>query len=245
LIVIPAIDIRNGRCVRLEQGEMSKETVYSNDPGAMAERWVSQGAERLHVVDLDGAVRGKPVNLDGVRRILESVSVPVQLGGGIRDLAALESYLQLGVDWIILGTSAIKDPDFLEKACREFPGRIILGMDARGERVAVEGWTEETTLTPRDIARRSEAVGVCTIIYTDIHRDGMGTGPNVERTRALARSVGIPVIASGGISGIRDVSEISRLKSEGVMGMITGRALYQGILNLPEAILVASGGEPL
>ncbi|MFO7785249.1 MAG: 1-(5-phosphoribosyl)-5-[(5-phosphoribosylamino)methylideneamino]imidazole-4-carboxamide isomerase [Thermodesulfobacteriota bacterium] len=243
MIVIPAIDLRNGRCVRLQQGELSRETVYSDDPGAMAEQWVSQGAKRLHVVDLDGAVSGTPANRDGVRRILDAVSIPVQLGGGIRDMAALDSYLQLGVDGIILGTSAIKDPGFLKTACREFPGRIILGIDARGERVAVEGWTEETQLTPEDIARRSEKAGVSTIIYTDIRRDGMGTGPNVERTRAIARSVGIPVVASGGISGIRDVAEIASLEPEGVIGMITGRALYQGTLNLPEAILVASGAK--
>ncbi len=243
MIVIPAIDLRNGCCVRLQQGNLSRETVYSDDPGSMAEQWVRQGAERLHVVDLDGAVSGAPVNRDGVRGILEAVRVPVQLGGGIRDMAVLEAYIKLGVDGIILGTSAIKDPDFLETACREFPGRIILGIDARGERVAVEGWTEETPLTPEEIARRSESVGVSTIIYTDIRRDGMGTGPNVERTRALARSVAIPVIASGGISGIRDVAEVARLEPDGVIGMITGRALYQGTLNLPEAILAASGAK--
>lgn len=243
MIVIPAIDLRNGRCVRLQQGELSRETVYSDDPGAMAEQWVSQGAERLHVVDLDGAVKGAPANRDGIRRILDAVRVPVQLGGGIRDMATLGSYLQMGVDGIILGTSAIKDPGFLETACRKFPGRIILGIDARGERVAVEGWTEETELTPEDMARRSEKTGVSAIIYTDIRRDGMGTGPNVDRTRALARSVGIPVIASGGISGIQDVAEITRLEQEGVIGMITGKALYQGTLSLHEAIMVASGAK--
>lgn len=245
MIVIPAIDLRNGCCVRLQQGNLSRETVYSDDPGAMAEQWVRQGAKRLHVVDLDGAVSGAPVNRDGVRGILEAVRVPVQLGGGIRDMAALEAYIKLGVDGIILGTSAIKDPGFLETACREFPGRIILGIDARGERVAVEGWTEETPLTPEEIARRSEKVGVSTIIYTDIRRDGMGTGPNVERTRALARSVAIPVIASGGISGIRDVAEVARLEPDGVIGMITGRALYQGTLSLPEAIQAASGAKKI
>ncbi len=243
MIVIPAIDLRNGCCVRLQQGELSRETVYSDDPGAMAKQWVSQGAERIHVVDLDGAVSGAPVNIDGVRRILGAVSVPIELGGGIRDMGALRSYLQMGVEWIILGTSAIKDPGFLETACQEFPGRIMLGIDARGERVAVEGWTEETPLTPEEIALRSERVGVSTIIYTDIRRDGMATGPNVERTRALARSVGIPVIASGGISGIQDVAEVARLEADGVMGMITGRALYQGTLSLPEAIQAASGAK--
>jgi phosphoribosylformimino-5-aminoimidazole carboxamide ribotide isomerase len=241
LIVIPAIDLRNGSCVRLRQGELSKETVYSDDPGAMAARWVDQGARRLHVVDLDGAVTGAPVNREGVRGILDSAGVPVQLGGGIRNMASLESYLELGVDAVILGTSAIKDPVFLETACREHPGRIILGIDARGERIAVEGWTEDTPLTPAEMASRCEALGVSAIVYTDIRRDGMGTGPNVESTRALALSTRIPIIASGGISGLQDVADIARLESDGVAGMITGRALYQGTLKLPEAILVAAG----
>ena len=241
MIVIPAIDIRAGRCVRLKQGEMSRETVYSDDPAAMARKWVSRGAERLHVVDLDGAVQGGPANRDRIQSIVEAVSVPVQVGGGIREPAAVESYLQMGVAQVILGTSAIQDPDFLENASSSFPGRIILGLDARGDHLAVQGWTEETAMTPREIARRCEHLDLFAIIYTDIHRDGMSTGPNVEATLALARSVRTPIIASGGISGRNDVAGIARLEPHGVMGMITGRALYQGTLDLAEAIRIAAG----
>lgn len=219
---------------------MTRETVYSDDPAAMARQWATQGAGRLHVVDLDGAVQGRPVNREVVHRIVDAVSLPVQVGGGIRSLGAVESYLDLGVEQVILGTSAIRDPGFLESACRTFPNRIILGLDARGERVAVQGWTEETPLTPLEIARRCENLSLFAIIYTDIHRDGMSTGPNLEATLALARAVHIPVIASGGISGIEDVRAVSRLEPDGVMGMITGRALYQGTLDLPEAVRLAS-----
>jgi len=240
LIVIPAIDLRGGRCVRLKQGEMSRETVYSDDPAAMARQWTGLGAERLHVVDLDGAVQGRPVNREVVQRIAGAASVPVQVGGGIRNLDAIASYLDGGVEQVILGTSAIRDPGFLDTACKAFPNRIILGLDARGERVAVQGWTEETELTPLEIARRCEEFGLFAIIYTDIHRDGMSTGPNLEATLALARAVRIPIIASGGISGPGDVRAVSRLEPDGVIGMITGRALYQGTLDLSEAVRIAS-----
>lgn len=240
MIVIPAVDIRAGRCVRLKQGEMSKETVYSDDPAATAQQWVTGGAQRLHLVDLDGAVQGEPVNRLVVGRIVEATSVPVQLGGGIREMDAIESYLRMGVEQVILGTSAIRNPEFLKSACQAFPGRIILGLDARGERVAVQGWTEETALTPVETAKRCEYPGLFAMIYTDIHRDGMSTGPNVEATLALASSVRTPVIASGGISGIQDVSAIAGLEAHGVIGMITGRALYQGTLDLSEAIRTAS-----
>ena len=240
MIVIPAIDLRGGRCVRLKQGEMSRETVYSDDPAAMARQWTGLGAERLHVVDLDGAVQGRPVNREVVQRIAGAASVPIQVGGGIRDLDAIASYLDGGVEQVILGTSAIRDPGFLDTACKAFPNRIILGLDARGERVAVQGWTEETELTPLEIARRCEELGLFAIIYTDIHRDGMSTGPNLEATLALARAVPIPIIASGGISGPADVRAVSRLEPDGVIGMITGRALYQGTLDLPEAVRIAS-----
>lgn len=240
MIVIPAIDIRAGRCVRLQQGELTRETVYSDDPAAMARQWTDSGAQRLHLVDLDGAVQGGPVNREVVQGIVETTAVPIQLGGGIRDMTAVESYLRMGVAQVILGTSAIQDPDFLEAACRAFPGRIILGLDARGERVAVRGWTEEVSTTPVDLARRCESLNLFAIIYTDIHRDGMSTGPNLEATRTLARSVRTPVIASGGISGPQDVAAVARLESSGVIGMITGRALYQGTLDLSEAIRIAS-----
>ncbi len=240
MIVIPAVDIKAGRCVRLRQGRMEDETVYSDAPEEMAIRWVSQGAERLHLVDLDGAVQGKPVNREAAGRITSAVSVPVQLGGGVRSLDTIEAYLEAGVTQVILGTSAIKDPDFTETACREFPGRIILGIDARGERVAVEGWTEETGLSPSAICMRYQDLGVSAVIYTDILRDGMETGPNLEGARALARSLEIPVIVSGGISGIRDVARVARLARDGVAGMITGRALYQGTLDLRSAVSEAA-----
>jgi phosphoribosylformimino-5-aminoimidazole carboxamide ribotide isomerase len=239
LIVIPAIDIKGGRCVRLKQGKMAEETVFSDVPEEMAVKWVEQGAERLHLVDLDGAVQGRPVNRDVIRRIIRAVPVPVELGGGVRDMPTLEAYLDLGLGYVILGTVAHKDPEFVKQACDRFPGKIIIGIDAREDRVAVEGWTEEVDLTPLELAKRFEETRISEIIYTDIHRDGMRTGPNVEATRALARAVDIPIIASGGISGISDVAQISSLSKDGVVGMITGRALYDGSLDLAEAIKVA------
>jgi len=236
LLVIPAIDIKNSRCVRLKQGQMSKETVYSEIPEDMAIKWHEDGAERLHLVDLDGAISGKPVNKEVIRRIVAAVPIPVQLGGGIRDIKTIDVYLELGIHQIILGTVAFKDPEFVARACKEFPDKIILGIDAKKGHVAVEGWTEETNITPVGMAKRYEALGISAIIYTDIQRDGMGTGPNVEVTKDLAEAVKIPVIASGGISGIDDVAKISAISESGVIGMITGRALYEGTLNLAEAI---------
>jgi len=239
LLVIPAIDIKDGRCVRLRQGIMSEETVFSDRPEEMALRWFDEGAKRLHLVDLNGAVEGRPVNRDAIRKIIQSVPIPVELGGGIRDMETLEAYLALGVQLAILGTVAYRDPDFVYLACRRFPGQIMLGIDARDDRVAVKGWTEETTRTPVQMAKGFEGIGVASIVYTDIQRDGMGTGPNIERTGALARSIGIPVIASGGISGLPDVQKILSLRKDGVKGMITGRALYDGRLDLAEAIRAA------
>ena len=236
MIVIPAIDIKGGRCVRLKQGKMAEETVFSDVPEEMAVKWYEQGAERLHLVDLDGAVQGRPVNNAVIKRIIRAVPIPVELGGGLRDMATVEAYLDLGLHFVILGTVAHKDPEFVRQACDRFPGKIILGIDAREDRVAVEGWTEEVDLTPVELAKRFENTRISEIIYTDIHRDGMRTGPNVEATRALARAVDIPVIASGGISGISDVSQILTLSKDGVTGMITGRALYDGSLDLAEAI---------
>ena len=236
MVVIPAIDIKGGRCVRLQQGEMSKETVYSEVPEEMAVKWVEKGAERLHLVDLDGAVEGKAVNKEVIRRIVAAVPIPVQLGGGMRDMETIETYLKLGINQVILGTVAYKNPEFLTQTCKDFAGRIILGVDARKDRVAVEGWTEETDMTVTQIAKRFENIGISAIIYTDIHRDGMSTGPNVEATKMLAQTVVTPVIASGGISGIDDVAKILDLEEYGVIGMITGRALYRGTLDLAEAI---------
>jgi len=243
LVVIPAIDIKNGRCVRLKQGQMSRETIYSEVPEEMALRWYSEGAERLHLVDLDGAVEGRPVNGEIVEKIVNAVPVPVQLGGGIRDLQTIKSYLDLGVEQIILGTVAFKDPGFIATACEKFPGRVILGIDAKEGRVAIEGWTEETGISPIEMARRYESLDISAIIYTDIKRDGMGTGPNIEATRDLAESIDIPVIASGGISGIDDVKRILSLKRYGVTGMITGRALYEGTLSLADAIEILKEAE--
>ncbi|MBW1900248.1 MAG: 1-(5-phosphoribosyl)-5-[(5-phosphoribosylamino)methylideneamino]imidazole-4-carboxamide isomerase [Deltaproteobacteria bacterium] len=241
MIVIPAIDLKGGRCVRLKQGRMNDETVFSDVPEEMAIKWFGKGAERLHIVDLDGAVQGRPVNRDVIKRIVDSIPIPVELGGGIRDMATLEAYFDLGLHYLILGTVAYKDPEFAKNACSVFPGKIILGIDARDDRVSVEGWTEEVDLTPVNMARQFDEAGISAIIYTDIQRDGMRTGPNVEATRALARAVKIPVIASGGISGVSDVKNIMPLSEDGVIGMITGRALYDGSLDLSEAISVCKG----
>jgi len=236
VLIIPAIDLKGGRCVRLKQGRMSDETVFSNTPEEMAIRWHACGARRLHLVDLDGAIQGRAVNTEVIKRIVAAVPIPVELGGGVRDLMVLEAYLELGLRYVILGTVACKDPEFVRRACRAYPGQIILGIDARDGSVAVEGWTEETRQHPTDLARQFEDAGIAAIIYTDISRDGMRTGCNVAATRDLARSTHIPVIASGGISGLPDVLEILPLQEDGVIGMITGRALYDGSLNLSDAI---------
>ena len=241
MLIIPAIDIKDGKCVRLKQGRMSDETIFSDKPEEMAKRWFECGAERLHLVDLDGAVSGKPVNRETIRRIVEAVPIPVELGGGVRDMATLRVYFDLGLQYLILGTVAHKNPDFVKDACRSYPGRIILGIDARNNRVAVEGWTEEIDLTPVALAERFKDDGLAAIIYTDINRDGMRTGCNVEATGALARATNIPVIASGGISEMEDVLKIMPLSADGVMGLITGRALYDGSLDLAAAIKACQG----
>ena len=238
MLVIPAIDLKGGRCVRLKQGRMSDETIFSNVPEEMAIRWHECGARRLHVVDLDGAVKGRPVNTEVIKRIVKAAPIPVEIGGGIRDMAVLDAYVDLGVTYVILGTVACKDPEFVRQACRAYPGQIILGIDAKDGLVAVEAWTEATRQKPMDLAKQFEHAGISAIIYTDISRDGMRTGCNVAATRDLARSTHIPVIASGGISGLADVLEIVPLKKDGVIGMITGRALYDGSLDLAEAISV-------
>jgi phosphoribosylformimino-5-aminoimidazole carboxamide ribotide isomerase len=243
LIVIPAIDLKDGRCVRLRQGILSEDTVFSEVPEEMAVKWFEAGAERLHLVDLNGAVEGRPVNGRVIERIVNSVPVPVELGGGIREMDALDAYFGLGIRYAILGTVALKNPSFVKQACKKYPGQIILGIDARKDRVAVEGWTEESDLTPLDLAKRFVSVGLSAVVYTDIQRDGMMTGPNVEGTAAFAREAKIPVIASGGISGIGDVEALLPLAEEGVIGMITGRALYDGSLDLRQAIGLARGGK--
>ncbi len=215
---------------------MADETVFSDAPEEIAVKWVHQGAERLHLVDLDGAVQGKPVNKALIEKIVTAIPIPVQLGGGVRDISTLEAYFDLGLQYVILGTAAHKNPEFVRRACDRFPGQIMVGIDARKNRVAVEAWTEEIDIAPVELAKRFEETGLHAIIYTDIHRDGMKTGPNVEATRTLARSLSTPVIASGGISEISDVLEILSLADDGVVGMITGRALYDGSLDLAESI---------
>jgi phosphoribosylformimino-5-aminoimidazole carboxamide ribotide isomerase len=239
MIVIPAVDIKGGRCVRLKQGRMSEETVYSDDPVQTAKTWCSKGAERIHLVDLDGAVGGKRVNAEVIRAIARSVPVPVELGGGIRNLASVEFYLEAGVQWVILGTAAHKDPGLVQEACRRFPGRVMLAIDARGGRVSVEGWTEDTDRSAIDLAGPFDRLGIAAVIYTDIQRDGMSVGPNLQATGELASALKTPVIASGGISGPEDIRKVVTLSGQGVMGVITGRALYEGTLDLEEAIRIS------
>jgi phosphoribosylformimino-5-aminoimidazole carboxamide ribotide isomerase len=205
----------------------------------MALKWQQEGAERLHLVDLNGAVKGRPVNRESIKRIVQAVDIPVQLGGGVRDMTTLEAYFDLGICFVILGTVAHKNAQFVREACETFPGRIILGIDARNERVAVEGWTEEVDLTPERIASYYSGFGIAAIVYTDIQRDGMGTGPNIIATSKLAGTTDIPVIASGGVGGLEHIRSLLPLADEGVMGIITGRALYDGNLVLSEAIRVA------
>jgi phosphoribosylformimino-5-aminoimidazole carboxamide ribotide isomerase len=237
MLLIPAIDLKDGRCVRLRQGDMQDATVFSEDPGAMASHWVDQGARRLHLVDLNGAVAGRPKNEGAVREIIAAVGdrIPIQLGGGVRDLDTIERYLDSGLEWIIIGTAAVKNPGFLHDACGAFPGQIIVGLDARDGKVATDGWSKLTGHDVIDLARKFEDIGVEAIIYTDIGRDGMMQGVNVEATVRLAQSVRIPVIASGGVTNLADVEALCAVESEGVSGAILGRALYEGALSLAEA----------
>ena len=243
MIIIPAVDIKDGRCVRLLQGKMDRETVFSNNPTAMAQRWEALGAELIHLVDLNGAVDKQPRNRKTIEDILAGVRTPVQLGGGIRDMKTIEDYIRMGVGRIVLGTEAIRRPEFVIQAARAFPERIVVGIDARDGYVAIEGWTETTATSAVDLARYFEGVGVAAINFTDIHRDGMQSGPNLEATRQLAEAVAIPVVASGGVSSIEDIRNLLPLEPVGVQGVITGKALYSGTLDLAEAIALA--GNPL
>lgn len=238
MIVIPAIDIKNGKCVRLLQGRMDAETVFSDDPAAMGRRWENDGAALIHVVDLDGAVGKRPVNLDTVRKIIDQVNVPVQVGGGIRDMETIRMYMEQGVSRVIIGTEAIKNPDLVKTACREFPGQIVVGIDAKDGKVAIEGWTRTTEVTAVDLAKQFEDCGVAAINFTDIARDGMRTGPNLAETEKLALAISIPVVASGGVSSIEDIKNLLPLEAAGVIGVITGRALYDGSLDLKAAIAI-------
>ncbi len=236
MIIIPAIDLKEGRCVRLEQGLMEKDTVYSDDPAAQAKTWQDQGGELLHIVDLDGAFAGVPKNKAAIEAIVRAIDIPTELGGGIRDLETIEAYLELGVGRVILGTIAKENPALVEEACRKFPGRIVVGIDARDGLVAVRGWADVTEKKATELAQEMEGFGVEAIIYTDIARDGMMQGPNIEATQALAEAISIPVIASGGVSSLRDIRQLLSIEEAGVSGVITGKAIYTGALDLREAV---------
>ncbi|MEP3639812.1 MAG: 1-(5-phosphoribosyl)-5-[(5-phosphoribosylamino)methylideneamino]imidazole-4-carboxamide isomerase [Paracoccaceae bacterium] len=234
MILYPAIDLKDGQAVRLLHGEMDSATVFNDDPAAQAQAFADAGCEWLHLVDLNGAFAGEPVNAAPVEAILKSVNVPTQLGGGIRDIATIEAWLEKGLSRVILGTVAVENPDLVRDAARRFPGHVAVGIDARGGRVATKGWAEETNVDATDLAKSFEDAGVAAIIYTDINRDGAMGGPNVDATEAMARAVSIPVIASGGVSSLAD---LTALKATGVIsGAISGRALYDGAIDLTEAL---------
>lgn len=235
MLLIPAIDLKDGRCVRLRQGRMDDETVFSDDPVEMARRWVREGARRLHLVDLNGAFAGEPVNGDAIRGIAAAFpELPIQVGGGIRDEATIDAYLKAGVSYCIIGTQAVTEPEFVARACRTFAGHIMVGLDAKDGQVAIKGWAEITPHRVEELARRFEHDGVSAIIYTDIGRDGMLSGPNVEATCALAESIHIPVIASGGITNLDDIRVLAAATGSGITGAITGRAIYEGTLDFAE-----------
>ena len=236
----PAIDLKQGRVVRLQRGDMAQATIYAEDPAEQACAFAAQGFQWLHVVDLDGAFAGKPANAEAVARILAASPNPVQLGGGIRNMPTVEAWLEGGVTRVILGSAAVKDPQFVREACRHFPGRVVVGIDARGGMVATEGWAETSTLPARDLALRLEDAGAAAIIYTDIERDGMLSGVNVEQTRALAMALETPVIASGGVASIADIEALKAVAADGIAGSILGRALYDGRINPAEALALAA-----
>ena len=241
MIIFPAIDIRGGRCVRLVQGRADQETVYGDDPAAMGQRWQAEGAAWLHVVDLDGAFGARPQNLEVIRRLRRSVTIPIQLGGGLRTLDTMATYMEAGIDRLILGTAVLKDPDLVARALTAYPGRIALGLDAKNGLLAVEGWTATSSRNAAEVARELAPLKPAAIIYTDISRDGVKQGVNLEATRNLAQATGIPVIASGGVSSIDDIKTLLPLEPLGVIGVITGKALYDGNLDLKQAIRVARG----
>jgi phosphoribosylformimino-5-aminoimidazole carboxamide ribotide isomerase len=234
--LIPAIDLKQGQCVRLRQGRMEESTVFSDDPVAMATQWVSQGCKRLHLVDLDGAFEGKPVNAD----VIESISaaypdLPIQIGGGIRTIETARAYIEAGVSYVIIGTQAVRNPDFVARLCVEFPGKVIVGIDAKDGMVAVQGWAENSSLSVKNLAKKFEDQGVSSIVYTDISRDGMMQGVNVEATSQLASAINIPVIASGGVTDMNDIIKLNETKQSGIEGVIIGRALYEGAISLEQA----------
>ncbi len=232
MLLIPAIDLKDGKCVRLRQGRMDDDTVFSDSPVEMAARWVEAGGRRLHLVDLNGAFAGKPVNGEVIHAIAEAYpQVPIQVGGGIRDEATIEAYLKAGVTYCIIGTQAVKEPEFVVRACKAFPGHVIVGLDAKEGMVAINGWAEVTDQEVTELARRFENDGVSAIVYTDIGRDGMMTGPNIEATSALANAINIPVVASGGITNIGDIEALCKADTKNITAAITGRAIYEGTLD--------------
>jgi len=237
MLLIPAIDLKDGHCVRLQQGAMEKVTVFSEDPGAMAKHWTKQGARRLHLIDLNGAFAGRPRNEAAIKAIVQAVgdAVPVQLGGGIRDLDTIERYLDDGVSYVIVGTAAVKTPGFLHDACYAFPGHVMVALDARDGKVAVDGWSKMTGHDVVDLAKKFQDYGVEAIIHTDIGRDGMLTGLNVDASLELARCLSVPIIASGGIANIDEIKTLCAVEQEGIVGAITGRAIYEGTLNFAQA----------
>jgi phosphoribosylformimino-5-aminoimidazole carboxamide ribotide isomerase len=236
VILFPAIDLKDGHCVRLEQGDMARATVFNRDPAAQAEAFAAQGFEYLHVVDLDGAFAGKPMNAAAVERIVAAISIPLQLGGGIRDSATVAGWLGKGVARVIIGTAAVRNPSFVRQAARDFPGRVAVGLDARDGKVAVEGWAQTSELSALDLARRFEDAGVAAIVYTDIARDGMLKGLNLDATIALAETVSIPVIASGGLASLADINALLHPRARKLAGAIAGRALYDGRLDAVAAL---------
>jgi phosphoribosylformimino-5-aminoimidazole carboxamide ribotide isomerase len=237
MLVIPAIDLKGGQCVRLLQGKRDEVTTYSNDPVSTAKRWESCGAKLLHVVDLDGAFTGSQKNFNAIVKIRESVKIMMEVGGGIRNIGSVINLFSAGIDRVVIGTAAIEDPEFLTSSCRKYPGRILIGIDAKDGMVAIKGWEEVTSINARELAKRLELIGIAGIIYTDISRDGMLSGPNLEAVREMVESVKIPVIASGGVSGIEDIKNLIKIKN--LWGVITGKAIYAGTLNLQEAIRIA------
>jgi len=239
MIVIPAIDLKDGNCVRLVQGKKGAVTVYSNNPANAARQWESYGAKLLHIVDLDGAFTGSQKNLNAIIKIRQSVKIALQVGGGIRSIGNIMNLFSAGIDRIIIGTAAIEDPEFLTSSCRKYPGKVLIGIDAKEGMVAIRGWEEVTSINANELARRLEIMGVAGIIYTDINRDGMLSGPNIDATREMVESVHIPVIASGGVSGIEDIKNLMKIKN--LWGVITGKAIYSGALDLKEAMKIAAG----
>jgi len=246
MLIIPAIDLKDGQCVRLKQGEMDSATVFSSEPAAMAKKWIDSGARRPHLVDLNGAFAGKPVNEAAIKAITDAVGedIPVQLGGGIRDLDTIERYLEDGITYVIIGSAAVKTPGFLHDACNAFPGHIIVGLDAKDGKVAVDGWSKVTHHDVVDLAQRFQDYGVEGVVYTDIGRDGMLSGVNIEATVKLAQALTIPVIASGGITNLDDIRALCAVEDEGIMGAITGRAIYEGTLDFVAAQKLADELSP-